>query len=126
MLMEESVVYFISCSNSTKPFGRRTSGKENQLIVTSIICTENGRLVLFSLVVCCQAWPSLCCKHVLVYKGLVFVHGRYALVQSMGVQYLTRMTALLSWLLEEVSKVAQVSCRMEWIRVKGSDLPLKR
>lgn len=60
MLIEESVVYLITRSHGTKPFGRRASGKKNQLVMLSIICIEDGCLVFFSLVVYRQLRPSLC------------------------------------------------------------------
>lgn len=60
MLMEESVVYLITRSHGTKPFGRRAAGKKNQLVMLSVVCIEDSCLVLFSLLVYRQIRPSLC------------------------------------------------------------------
>lgn len=46
-----------------------------------------------------------------------------ALVPTMLAQNVTRRAALL---LKEVSKIAQVGSRMEWIGVEGSDLSPER
>ena len=61
MLMEDPVVYLISCSDGTKPFGRRAAGEENQFVMLSITCIiEKGCVVSFNFIICCQLWPSLC------------------------------------------------------------------